>query len=197
MELGEYYKQNQNRIALLSERDWKIALKKCKEHIKWKLKQKTLSGAHSASRLGTDPVDHYLEISHEKILSGEWEWKDEYSLVEQMIRIIDSYISTEVEKRKTKKEQSFKVDFIDIENEFYDLADPPDSMEEEAIYAEKLQKIENAIKGDSQLELFMVAVREGMKRADIADLLDLQPRQLDKVRERLLRTVRIYQSSLQ
>lgn len=197
MELGEYYNQNQNRIALLSEGDWKIALKKCKEHIKWKLKQKTLSGAHSVSRLGTNPVNHYLGISYEKILSGEWDWKDEYSLVEQMIRIIESYISTEVEKKKTKKEQSFKVDFVDIENEFYDLADPPDSIEEEAIYAEKLQKIENAIKGDSQLELFMDAVREGMKRADIADLLDLQPRQLDKVRERLLRTVRIYQSSLQ
>jgi hypothetical protein len=197
MELGEYYKQNQNRIALLNEGNWKVAIKKCKDHIRWKLKQKTLSGAHSASRLGADPIEHYLGIAYEKILLGEWEWKKEYTLVEQMIRIIDSYISAEVEKRKTKKEESLKVDYIDIENEFYDLVDPPDSLQEEAFYAEKLQKIENAIKGDSQLELFLDSVKEGMKRADIAELLDLRPRQLDKVRERLLRKVRTYQSSLQ
>lgn len=197
MVLGEYYKKNQNRIALVDEANWKVALKKCKEHIRWKLKQKTLSGAHSASRLGADPIEHYLGIAYEKILIGEWEWKKEYSLVEQMIRIIDSYISTEVEKKKTKKEESLKVEYIDIDKEFYDLVDPPDSVQEEALYAEKLQKIENAIKGDSQLELFLDSVKEGMKRADIAELLDLRPRQFDKVRERLLRRVRTYQSSLQ
>lgn len=195
MELGEYYKQNQARIALLSERDWKIALKKCKNHIKWKLRQKTLSGAHSAERLGVDPVDHYLGISYEKILFGEWEWKEQYSLVEQMIRIINSYISTEVEKKKTKKEQSFKVDYTDNEDEFYDREGPPDPDEEDTIYTDQLHKIETAIKGDSQLELFIGAVKEGMKRADIAMLLELQPRQLDKLRERLIRTVRNYQSS--
>jgi len=197
MVLGKYYEKNQNRIALVDEANWKVALKKCKEHIRWKLKQKTHSGAHSASRLGADPIEHYLGIAYEKILFGEWEWKKEYTLVEQMIRIIDSYISTEVEKKKTKKEESLKVDYFDIENEFYNLVDPPDSLKEEALYAEKLQKIENAVKGDSQLELFLDSVKEGLKRADIAELLDLRPRQLDKLRERLFRKVRTYQSSLQ
>lgn len=196
MDLGIYYKQNQLRIASLDERDWKVALKKCKDHIRWKLKQKTLSGAHSASRLGADALEHYLGISYEKILAGEWEWKKEYSLIEQMIRIIDSYISTEVEKKKTKKEESFEIGYRDIEREFYDLAEPPDSSEEEAIFAEQLKKIYDAIRGDTQLEIFMDAIKEGMKRADIAHLLDLQPRQLDKIKEKLLRKVKTYQSSL-
>jgi hypothetical protein len=195
MELGEYYKQNQKRIVSLNETDWKVALKKCKEHIKWKLKQKTLSGAHSASRLGVDPIDHYLGISYEKILSGEWEWKEEYSLLEQMIRIVDSYISTEVEKEKSKKGKSFQISYKNIEEEFYDLAEPPASSEEEVIYMQRLQQIENAIQGDSQLELFMEAVKEGMKRSDIAVLLEINPRQLDKVREKLLRKVISYQPS--
>lgn len=195
MELGEYYKKNHGRIASLSEADWKVALKKCKDHVKWKLRQKTLSGAHSASRLGTEPVDHYLGISYEKILAGEWEWKDEYSLTEQMIRIVDSYINTEVEKKKTQKENSFKTVYKDTEFEFYDLADPPDSTDEEAIFTERLKQIEEAICGDLQLELFMEAVKEGMKRSDIAGMLDLHPRQLDKVKERLMRKVRGYQSS--
>lgn len=196
MELGEYYKKNQRRIALLNERDWKVALKKCKDHIRWKLRQRTLSGAHSGSRLGADPVDYYLGISYEKILSGEWEWKDELSLTAQMIRIVNSYINTEVEKKKTKKEKSFQIGYSDVENEFYDLAEPPDSSEEEGVFAEKLQIINDAIRGDSQLELFMEAVRERMKRAEVAAILDIQPRQLDKVREKLFRRVRIYQSSL-
>ncbi len=195
MELGEYYYQNQDRIAKVKEREWKVALKKCKEHLKWKLKQKTLSGAHSASRLGSDPVDHYLGLAYEKIISGEWEWKESYSLVEQMIRIVNSYLDTEVEKSKTKKEKSTKIIYKDIENDFYDLTDPPDSLKEEAIFAGKLEIINHAINGDSQLELFMESVREGLKRSDVAEMLDLTPRQLDKVRERLIRKVQKYNSS--
>lgn len=195
MELGEYYKKNQNRIASLSDADWKVALKKCKDHLKWKLKQKTLSGAHSASRLGADPIEHYLGISYEKILTGDWEWKDEYSLAEQMIRIVDSYIDTEIEKYESHKGKSFKIRYGDIEHEFYDLTDPPDSSEKEAEFTERLQLIKNAIKGDTQLELMMEAVKEGMKRAEIAEILEIQPRQLDKLRERLMRTVRNYKSS--
>ena len=45
-------------------------------------------------------------------------------------------------------------------------------------------------------EAFMDAVREGMKRAEIAAMLDIQPRQLDKVREKLFRRVKAHQSSL-
>lgn len=193
MELGDYYKQNQKRIVSINETDWKVALIKCKDHIKWKLRQKTLSGAHSSSRLGVDPVNHYLGISYEKILSGDWEWKEEYSLSEQMIRIADSYISTEVEKEKSKKGKSFQLMYRDIDKEFYDLVDPPTSSEEEVLHISRLQQVEHAIQGDYQLELFMEAVKEGMKRSEIAVLLDISPRQLDKVRERLLRKVLNYQ----
>lgn len=128
-------------------------------------------------------------------MTGDWEWKVEYSLIEQMIRIADSYISSEVERKKTKKEESFKIWYKDVENEFYDLAEAPDSAEDEAVFVKRLQIIDDAIRGDSQLELFMESVRERMKRADVAKMLDLQPRQLDKVRERLFRKVRTYQSS--
>ena len=112
-----------------------------------------------------------------------------------MIRIVDSYINTEVEKKESRKEKLFKVSYKDNEKEFYDLEEPPDSSEEGAIFASRLQQIEDAIHGDSQLELFIEAVKEGMKRSDVAAMLDIQPRQLDKVREKLLRRVRSYQSS--
>ncbi len=195
MELGEYYYKNQDRIATIKELEWKVALKKCGDHIKWKLRQKTLSGAHSSSRLGADPVDYYLGLAYEKIITGEWEWKENHSLIEQMIRIVNSYINTEVEKSKTKKEKSTKISYKDIEGDFYDLTDPPDSSNEEAIFTGRLEIINQAINGDSQLELFLESVREGFKRSEVAEMLEIEPRQLDKVRERLIRKVKKYNSS--
>lgn len=192
MVLGKYYEQNLRKLAQVSESDWRVALKKCEVHITWKLKQKTLSGAHAASRLGADAVENYLGIAYEKILAGDWEWKEGHTLTEQMIRIANSVISTEVEKIKTKKEESFGITYSDIENNFYDLAVLTDSDEEESKFTEKLQNIYDAIKGDTQLELLMDGVKEGMKRVEIATLLDLQPRQFDKLRERLIRKVKSF-----
>ena len=192
MVLGKYYEQNLSKLAQVSESDWRVALKKCEVHITWKLKQKTLSGAHTASRLGAEAVDHYLGIAYEKILTGDWEWKEGRTLGQQMIRIANSFISTEVEKKTTKREESFTIIYSDKENNFYDLAVLPDSAEEESKFTEKLQNIYDAIKGDTQLELLMDGVKEGMKRVEIATLLDLQPRQFDKLRERLMRKVKSF-----
>jgi hypothetical protein len=193
MQLGSYYNTNQNRIATLNDADWRIALAKCKTHIRWKLKQKTLSGAHASSNLGADPVDYYLGFGYEKILSGEWEWKAQYSLAEQMIRIINSQISKEVEKTKSAKAASFKIVYMDIEEELYELIDSPSDADEAVEYEKKLQSIEAAVKGDEHLELLLEALKEGMKRTAIADLLGMQPKQMDKLKEKLFRRIRSYQ----
>lgn len=190
MKTGQYYYNNQKRIAELTEADWRVALAKCKEHIKWRLRQKTLSGAHSASNLGADPEDHYLGLSYEKILTGEWEWKEEYTLAEQMIRIVNSYISKEVEKATSVKGGLFKIIYKDVEEEFYDVVDPPESTLENNINEARLQSIEAAVCGDEQLEFLVEALKEGKKRTEIAELLDILPRQLDKIREKLIRRVK-------
>lgn len=190
MELGKYYTQNQKRIETLSDDDWKVALKKCKEHIKWKIRQRTLSGAHSASNLGMDAVDYYLGIAFEKILAGEWEWKYDFTLGQQMIRIVESYISKNVEKVKTAKYEERQIKYVeDVEQEFYDLAAPPDEKTDEE-FSNKLMKIEDAIEGDIELEMMLDAIKEGHKRADIAQLMDLKVRQVDKLREKLIRRVK-------
>lgn len=70
MELGKYYEANQRRFNVLTDNDWRAAIKKCKEHLNWKLKQKTLFGAHSPANLGADPKEYYLSLALEKILAG-------------------------------------------------------------------------------------------------------------------------------
>lgn len=189
MKLGDFFNHNQLRIKSLTDVDWKIALSKCKTHIRLKLKQKTLSGVHSASNLGANPTDHYLSLAYERILTGEWEWKVEYTLVEQMFRIINSTISTEVEKARTIKGQSFKITYSDQMDQFYEEIEESDTSKESE-NRERLLEIENSVKGDSQLEFIMEALKEGKKRAEIANLMDVQPRQFDKLREKLIRRIK-------
>lgn len=191
MKLGKYYQRNRKKTDQLTDSDWKVALKKCKEHLKWKLQQKTLSGVHSSSNLGIDAVDYYLGIAFEKILNGTWEWKDSYTLSQQMIRIADSSISTSVEKAKTDKYEALQVKYVDVEQEFYDLAEPPDEDCEQE-FSKRLKNIEDAIVGDLQLEIMYEAIKEGSKRVEIAQILELDVRQFDKLREKLIRRVKQY-----
>ena len=196
MALGPYFEINRKRIDCLTDNEWMVALKKCKEHIRLKIRQKTLYGAHSQSNLGGDPVAHYLGLAYEKILSGEWEWQNQFDLPEQMIRIVNSYTSKEVGKTKTTKAESLRIVYKDIETEIYDLGEIPDSDQEEIEKHEAtVKRIEEAIKQDSELELFWEAVKDGMKRVAIAKLLDLTPKQLDKLKEKFIRRVRNYQPS--
>jgi len=189
METGKYFYCNQVKISHLTDNDWKVALAKCEEHIKWKLRQKTLSGAHAASSLGADPLDHYLGMAYEKILTGEWEWKDEFTLSQQLIRIADSYISKEVVKATSPKGQALKITYKDIEEEFYDLAEPPNNLDESQQLENRLKQIEDAASGDENLEFMIEGLKEGKKRVEIAELLGISVRQLDKLREKLMRRV--------
>ncbi|ARS35784.1 hypothetical protein [Pontibacter actiniarum] len=197
MELGKYYEANQRRFNVLTDNDWRAAIKKCKEHLNWKLKQKTLFGAHSPANLGADPKEYYLSLALEKILAGSWEWQTQFSLSQQLIRLIDSLISKEVERVKTQKSENLKIEYRDIEVEFYDLGDCPDQSdrEEKQEYERQVQVIEDAVQGDQQLQDFWEAVQAGYKRSDMAEHLGITPKQLDKVKEKLLRRVSALQPS--
>lgn len=195
MEAGKYYDHNQKRLAALVEKDWRIALGRCKAHIRWKLKQKTLSGAHAAARLGSDPVEYYLGIAYEKILSGVWEWQDQYSLGEQMIRVAGSYISKEVKKAVDEKEAGFRIIYKEVEEEFYEPVAPYLNAAEKTIDEARLKEIEDAVAGDEQLEFIVEGIKDGKKRAVIADLLGIGLRQFDKLREKLVGRIKSLQTS--
>lgn len=192
--IGNFFESNHKRFLHLSDNDWKVALSKCKTHIRWRLKQRTLFGAHSPSNLGADPIDHYLGIAYEKILSGEWEWKEEFTLSQQMIRIANKFISDEVEKFKSPKGQALQISYHDIEEEFYNLANAPpidDNFENQ----KKLQIIKDATAGDDQLIFLIESLVEGLKRREIAELLEITPKQFDKLKEKLERRVKNYKPS--
>jgi len=188
MSLRPFYDTNANRIQSLTDDDWRVAIKKCQEHVRWKLRQKTLYGAHAPQNLGTDPIDYYVGKAYEKIIEGHWEWKAQYTLSEQMIRVADSHISTEVEKTKTKKAESIKLTYTD-EIDLYEIVDDFDEgLEQE--FQTRFDAVEKVATGDEELKQLWDCIKAGYKRSEIAELMDLTPKQFDKLKEKLVERVK-------
>lgn len=196
LEPGRYFIENHKRLDSITdiEAEWASALDACKNHIQYRLKKRTSFGAHTATRLGENPIDYYVSYAYDAILSGRWEWKKEFTLAQQLIRIADSTISTEVEKTKTAKALDGEggVIYDDMDLRFYDQDPLPDSFElgKEILIDKQILVIEEAIKGDADLEFFWECVKEKMKRDAIASLMEKTPKQLDKLRERFIRKIK-------
>lgn len=191
MELGPYYHRNQKKLAAITDKQWREALAKCVKHLSIKLRRKTLYGAHAGSRLGAEASDHYISLAYERIISGEWEFQDGMDIAEQMIRIIGSYISKAVEHSQTEKAISSQVIYTEIEEEFYEREIDSGSNEiYEKIYAIMVADVDKAVQDDVELCFIWEAIKEGKTRSEIAALLDKSVRQFDKLREKLIRTVK-------
>jgi DNA-directed RNA polymerase specialized sigma24 family protein len=156
-------------------------------------KLKTKFGAHTEKRLKDDPYNHYVKKAFEAIAAGDWEWKDR-PLAQQLIRIMNSHVSTEVEKYRNSKEKE-KTEappiFVDIES-FYNIAsdDVELSKEEVEKYQSQVKLIEEAIQDDDVLVDIWLLKLEGKSRSEIATELDKSPEQIDKQVEKLKRKVK-------
>lgn len=194
MERGKYIIKNHKKLDALAdpEHQWAVALEKCREHIRIRLKRRTTFGAHTESRLGEDPYTYYISYAYDAILSGRWEWKDKHTLSEQMILIADSTISTEVEKAQTTKPGVKKVVYDDLETMFYvqDALSEDKEMVRDILIDKRISVIEELIQGDEKLEYFWECVKEGMKRSEIAANMEITLKQQDKLRERFVSTIR-------
>ncbi len=190
---GKYYDLNQKKLCAVNDDTLRVVNSKCKYFIEKRLYQRTLYGAHNSSNLGDDPVSYYYEDAIDSIISGRWEWKDEFDLLHQLIRIINSKISKEVDKTKTTKAQSLKIKFTDIEAELYDCEMPDDSEDQEQnlIYEKQVVFIENAIKDYKNLTELFDLIKAGYKRREIAEYMDIEPKRVDKLIEQLKEKVNL------
>lgn len=192
MERGIHLERNLKKLASVTEAQWTKALNKCKKHVETRLYRKTLFGAHSQERLGMDPVEYYVSFAYDAILDGHWEWKDERTLGQQLIRIAENRLGKEVEKFKTEEKGPLSMANDEMDDFFYDADHPPKqtTIVQEAVFSKKIAIIEEAIKGDDSLEMFWECVKDGMKREAIAAFLEKKPKQIDKLREKLINKVK-------
>jgi len=193
-ETGKYFEKNHKKLESVPdiEQQWAMALDKCRDHINFRLKKRTVFGAHTEARLGENPLDYYISYSYDAILSGRWEWKDKYTLSEQMILIADSTISTEVEKVQTKKAKENKVVYDGLDSLFY-LQDPlPDELDmvKEILINKQISVIVESINENSDFAIFWECVKEGMKSNEIATFMEKTPKQLYKLREGFIKKIK-------
>lgn len=138
-----------------------------------------------------DPFDYYLTYAYDALILGTWEWKDDYSLSQQMIRIIDSTISTEVDKVKTIKATASKIVSSDSSDFWFaDSEDTEPDMVKEILHNKKVSVIEESVKGDENFEIFWECVKDGMKTAQIAEFMEKTPKQVYKIQERFVRKIK-------
>jgi hypothetical protein len=139
-----------------------------------------------------DPAEYYVQFAYDAIVDGHWEWKDERTLGQQLVRIADNRIGKEVEKYRTEQGGSFSMAGEKMDAFFYNddpLPGEP-TLVQEAVFNKKIAIIEDAIKGDENLEMFWECVKDGMKREAIATFMEKQPKQIDKLREKLMSKVK-------
>lgn len=177
------------RLTQITEGEWKVIIAKCTEHIRLRLRHRQQMGAHSPQNLGMPAVDYYFQNAVEKLYDGTWDWKfEKYTLEEQFIRIIDSMISEEVRKYKTKKSQEVKIFYKENIREFetyLDIYTPEETKEIEEQFQNFIDIIEQAINGDEDLELMFILIQEGKSTDEICQELDWDKRKLYKARARL------------
>ncbi|WP_276500688.1 hypothetical protein [Terrimonas pollutisoli] len=192
MERGKHLERNLKKLESVSETDWVSALKMCKRHVITRLRKRTLFGAHTEERLGMEPVDYYVSFAYDAILDGYWEWKDGRTLGQQMVRIAENRIGKEVEKYKVEHNGQFAMAGDDIDEFFYSEDPPPGepTLVQEAVFSKKITIIEEVVKGDENLEMFWECVKDGMKRDAIAVFMEKQPKQIDKLREKLINKIK-------
>lgn len=200
-DLGDFYEFNSLKLEEVSDLEWKLALIKCEEHIDNRIKMKTLYGAHTANNLGVDAKEYYMNFAEDALFFGHWQWKDNFDLSEQLIRIIDSRITTVVKSYKNRKlknekkieeglvPETIEIEFRDIEVDFYSLcSDDEFDISKAEEYELKIKEIERIIKShkDPNIDFLWECIKEGKKRNEISELLEITPKQLDKIREKLL-----------
>jgi hypothetical protein len=181
-------------INKVSDDDWRIYAKKCKDHINIRLGNKTVYGAHSEKNLDMSPFDFYFTGAVTKIIDGTWDWKFEsYTLLEQLKRIIDSMISEEVRKYKTPKAQSVKIyslGELDLFDHIISDFDIEPNEENENEFIRQIEIVKQAINGDKELELFHLCIECQMKYPEIAQEMQIDIKKAYKLGEKLKEKIR-------
>ena len=136
------------RIQRISDAEWREAIKKLGVYILRTIRGKTKYGAHSELVLGMSALDYYTGEAIEALLSGEWEWKEEMMLYDQLTRIAWSKISAQVEKYKRRMELHSTVELNMASN----VLNPEDVSEEYYMICQE------AALGDDELESYVKAV---------------------------------------
>lgn len=170
------------RLQRISEAEWKDALKSLGVYIMRQIRGRTLYGAHSESVLGMPPVDYYTGEAVEALFTGNWKWKEDVTLEEQLKSIAGSKISAQVQKYRTRK------DILST----YDLGEAATKEADEDEESKQMYDIcMEAAKGDDELELYVQAIHDNNSFKDVCSDLGISDRkQVYNLQRKLKRRIK-------
>ncbi|HSV87842.1 MAG TPA: hypothetical protein VLH61_04310 [Bacteroidales bacterium] len=169
--------------------EWMDVVDKLTTYVHFKLKGRTLFGAHTEQNLGGNPVDYYVDEAIGKLFSLEWKWQfEKYSLLEQLQRVVGSMISTNVEKFKTKKE-----DIILMEEDKLISMEKSEINDYDVEYYEIFKKaLEECSKDDEDLQLYVMALDECISFDEMVTATGFEKKKLYVLQKKMTRRVTTY-----
>lgn len=165
------------RLSKVSEKEWTDTLNALYGFVGNKCKWYMAEGALSERSLGEDAISHFAHEAILKLWDCCWEWKEEYTLFEQLKRIIGSLISEEIRKYKLRggKDPLALKENIGINEEKDDFRD--EFREWMTLVAE----------GDDDLETYVKAVLSCRSSQEIADEMGIDVKDVYNLTKRLKR----------
>jgi len=73
----EIDKEILKQLNAISDNEWLDVIDKLTTYVHFKLKGRTIFGAHSEQNLGINPVEYYVDDAIGKLFSLEWKWQFE------------------------------------------------------------------------------------------------------------------------
>lgn len=139
----------------ITDSEWLDVVDKLTTYVHYKLKGRTLFGAHSEQNLGGNAIDYYVNEAIGKLFSLEWKWQfEKYSLLEQLQRVIGSMISSNIEKFKAQKLYITSME----EDKLISLEKSEINDCELEYYAVFRNALEECSKDDEDLQLYVMAL---------------------------------------
>ena len=194
--------QQLKKLAAVPERAWREAQDVLARHITMRLGGKiihnpletpalvggkTKFGAHSEQNLGINAITYYTEEAVLKLYHCKWHWKEDRSLSEQLIIIVNSLIQKNVEayNRKPPEATPKEVDIESLNDDrLMTYVQASDLGTESDPYYLQAQQ---AVKHDPQLLAFVDAVIDCDNTDEICARLDISKKQVYNLTKRLKR----------
>ena len=186
----ETRKRQKRRLEAVTDGEWERAMRTLSDYVTWVLRGRTAYGAHSEKELGAKAVTFYMQEAYLKLAEYVWEWKEEHTLEEQLMRIASSLIQKREEKyqRKALGITEIRIDGT-TENWLRGGLEP----EEERLLDVAYEKAEKAVKGDAELEKFLEAIEQCRTCKEMCTYLSVDITAIYNMKKRFVRRLKTVQ----
>lgn len=141
---------------------------------------RTQSGAHSEVVLQMNALDYYVDETILKLYECLWEWREELSIKEQCLIVLDNLVS-----KQGKKFQRQTVRQVDVDVETLREDEEPTDEEDEG--ARWYDTAMEQVKDEPELEMFLVAIDQLDTPRERCKWLGIDSRQYDNLRKKVSR----------